>query len=89
MMIGGYSQIQEIISLAKSESIRFNISSLLESNVGRLYYLHLCSALNVREESGIATHLLFKSDICDFPSAQKGLISIDNQLGLGINEINL
>ena len=89
MIIGGYEDIKEIISLAKSESIRFNISSLLESNVGRSYYLHLCAALEIEDECGIATNIFFKSDLCDFPSLKNGELNIDNSFGIGINEINL
>ena len=89
MIIGGYEDIKEIISLAKSESIRFNISSLLESNIGRSYYLHLCAALEIEDECGIATNIFFKSDLCDFPSLKNGKLNIDNSFGIGINEINL
>ena len=77
------------LSLAKTESIRFNISSLLESNIGRLYYLHLCAALQIKDECGIATNLFFESDLCNFPSLENGRVNIDNSFGIGINEINL
>ena len=89
MIIGGYENIKKIISLAKTESIRFNISSLLESNIGRLYYLHLCAALQIKDECGIATNVFFESDLCNFPSLENGRVNIDNSFGIGINEINL
>ena len=89
MVIGGYEDIKEIISSSKAESIRFNISSLLESNIGRLYYLHLCAALEIKDECGIATNTFFESDLCNFPSLENGRVNIDNSFGIGINEINL
>jgi len=89
MIIGGYGDIKEIINLAKSESIRFNISSLLESNIGRLYYLHLCAALEIEDECGIATNIFFKSDLCNFPFLKNGKLNINKSFGIGVNEINL
>ena len=75
--------------LIKSESKRVNLSSLLESNVGRLHYLHLCSAFNIKEESGIAPGVLFENDICVFPNIKQGEIFLHNKPGIGIDEINL
>ena len=89
MIIGGISITTKIIELIKSESKRANISSLLESNIGRLNYLHLCSALNIEEESGIATGVLFENDICKFPNSEEGRIYLGNKPGIGIDEINL
>ena len=89
MLIGGISTCKEMIEMIKSESKRFNISSLLESNVGRLSYLNLCSAFNLSEESGIATDLFFNNDLCDFPQAIEGTIKLDSNPGIGINEICL
>ena len=89
MVIGGYENIKKIIKIAKDESIRYNISSLLESNVGRLYYVHLCSAFNIEGACGIATNIFFKSDLCTFPDLIEGKITIDNKPGLGVDEINL
>ena len=89
MLIGGISTCKEMIEMIKSESKRFNISALLESNVGRLSYLNLCSAFNLSEESGIATDLFFNNDLCDFPQAIEGTIKLDSNPGIGINEICL
>ena len=83
------NRCNQIVDLAKNESIRVNISSLLESNVGRRYNLHLCSALNIEEASGIATEMLFKSDLCEFPLSLNGTLQIDKKFGLGIDEINI
>ena len=89
MLIGGILSCQKMIDIIKSESKRYNISSLLESNVGRLAYLNLCSAFNIEEESGIATDVFFKNDVCNFPDSKNGIIKIGNKLGIGINEINI
>ena len=89
MLIGGISSLKEMIKLINSESKRCNISSLLESNIGRLAYLNLCSAFNLKEESGIATNVFFKNDICGFPKVKNGIITLKNKLGIGVNEINI
>jgi o-succinylbenzoate synthase len=89
MLIGGIMRCREIIKIINLESKRYNISSLLESNIGRLSYLHLASACNLLEESGIATNIFFNNDICDFPEPINGIIKISNNSGAGINEINL
>ena len=89
MLIGGISSLKEMIKVINSESKRFNISSLLESNIGRLAYLNLCSAFNLQEESGIATNVFFKNDICGFPKVKNGIITLKNKLGIGVNEINI
>ena len=89
MLIGGINRCREMIKIITSESKRYNISSLLESNIGRLSYLHLASAFNISEESGIATNIFFNNDICDFPTPVYGIIKLDNDSGIGINEINL
>ena len=78
-----------MIQLLCNEGKRYNISSLLESNIGRLAYLHLASALNIEEECGIATSVFFENDLCSFPKTKNGIISIDKKFGLGINEINI
>ena len=31
----------------------------------------------------------FENDLCNFPKSKNGIISFDNQFGLGINEINI
>ena len=79
----------DLIDLANSESIRYNISSLLESNVARLYYMHLCSAFNIKDTCGIATNIFFESDLCSFPPLINGELVLSNKPGLGIYEINL
>jgi len=89
MTIGGILKLKNIIQLIKSTSKRFNISSLLESNIGRLSYLHLASAFNIDEECGIATQFFFDKDICQLPSPLNGVIKISDLSGIGINEINL
>ena len=66
-----------------------NLSSLLESNIGRHTYLHMCAAFEIEEECGIATNTFFKSDIIDFPKAIKGIIDIDTKPGIGFDRINL
>lgn len=89
MLIGGIKKVYDIVSVIKSENKRVNISSLLESNVGRLMYLHMCSAFQIDEENGIATNQFFESDLCKFPSAKRGCISLDSTSGIGVDEINL
>ena len=89
MVIGGISKLKDMIELIRLSSKRFNISSLLESNIGRLCYLHITSAFNVEEECGIATEAFFESDICQFPSSLNGIIDINDSPGIGVNEINL
>lgn len=89
MLIGGVSKLNEITQLLRENSKRFNISSLLESNVGRLFYLHLSSAFKISEECGISTDVFFESDVCKFPSSSNGRIAINNNPGIGVNEINL
>jgi len=89
MLIGGISSCEKMIKIIKSESKRYNISSLLESNIGRLAYLNLCSAFNIQEESGIATNILFNNDICNFPKVKNGVIKMKNQLGIGVDEIDI
>ena len=89
MTIGGILKLGNIIKLIRSSSKRFNISSLLESNIGRLSYLHIASAFNVDEVCGISTEHFFELDVCDFPSSKRGVININNSYGIGINEINL
>ena len=89
MLIGGIEKVHDIISLIKSENKRVNISSLLESNVGRLMYLHMCSAFQIDEENGIATNQFFESDLCEFPLAVRGCIKLDSSNGIGIDAINL
>ena len=89
MTIGGISKLKDMADLIRSSSKRFNISSLLESNIGRLSYLHIASAFNVREECGVSTEDFFELDICNFPSSEKGVININNSHGIGVNEINL
>ena len=89
MLIGGITKLKDIIELIKLNSKRFNISSLLESNIGRLCYLHIASAFNLNEECGIATEAFFKEDICQFPSSSNGIIDINGSHGIGVNEINL
>ena len=89
MIIGGYENIKKIITLARDESIRCNISSLLESNIGRLYYMHLSSSFNLKDECGIATDIFFESDLCSFPHLKNGEVVIGNEPGIGTNEVNL
>ena len=89
MLIGGILELKEIIELVQSSSKRYNISSLLESNIGRLSYLHISSAFEATEECGIATDTFFESDICEFSPSSNGIIKIHNTPGIGINEINL
>ena len=89
MIIGGILKLKDITKLIKSSSKRFSISSLLESNIGRLSYLHIASALNINEECGIGTQDFFQDDICVFPDPLNGVIDIQNLDGIGINEINL
>ncbi|MAQ44206.1 MAG: o-succinylbenzoate synthase [Candidatus Marinimicrobia bacterium] len=89
MTIGGISKIKNMIKLIEENSKRFNISSLLESNVGRLCYLQIASAFNSIEECGIATNLFFKEDICQFPSISNGIINMNDLNGIGIDEIYL
>ena len=89
MLIGNIKKLQKMSQLLSNEEKRYNISSLLESNIGRLAYLHLASALNIEEECGIATNVFFENDLCSFPKTKNGIISIDKKFGLGINEINI
>ena len=89
MLIGNIDKLKKMTELLLNEEKRFNISSLLESNIGRLAYVHLASALNIQEECGIATNVFFENDLCNFPKSKNGIISFDNQFGLGINEINI
>ena len=89
MVIGGLSKLNEMITLIRSDSKRFNISSLLESNIGRLFYLHFCSAHKISEACGISTDKFFKSDICKFPKSKNGIINMNSNPGIGINEIDL
>ena len=89
MLIGGIDNCREMIKTILSESKRYNISSLLESNIGRLSYLHLASAFNASEESGIATNIFFNNDICKFPTPINGIVKLNNNSGIGVNEINL
>ena len=89
MLIGGITKLRDIIKLIKLNSKRLNISSLLESNVGRLCYLHIASAFNLDEECGIATEVFFKEDICQFPFSSNGIIDINSSHGIGVDEINL
>ena len=89
MVIGGISKTKEIIDIVKSDGKRANISSLIESNVGRLTYLHMSAAFEIKEECGIATNTLFKSDISDFPATVKGKVNINNKPGIALDKINL
>ena len=89
MLIGNIKKLQKMSQLLSNEEKRYNISSLLESNIGRLAYLHLASALNIEEECGIATNVFFENDLCSFPKTSNGIISIDNKFGLGLDEINI
>ena len=89
MLIGGINNCRDMIETIISEGKRYNISSLLESNIGRLSYLHLASAFNVSEASGIATNIFFNNDLCDFPMPTNGTIKLNTSSGIGINEINL
>jgi len=89
MLIGGISNCRDMIETIISEGKRYNVSSLLESNIGRLSYLHLASAFNVSEASGIATNIFFNNDLCDFPMSTNGMIKLNTSPGIGINEINL
>ena len=89
MLIGNIKKIQKMTQLLSDEGKRCNISSLLESNIGRLAYLHLASALNIEEECGIATNVFFENDLCSFPKTKNGIISIDKKFGFGINAINI
>lgn len=89
MLIGNIKKLQKMSQLLSNEQKRYNISSLLESNIGRLAYLHLASALNIEEECGIATNVFFENDLCSFPKTSNGIIRIDNKFGLGLDEINI
>ena len=89
MTIGSINDLKAMIDLISNESKRYNISSLLESNIGRLTYLNIASAFNVSDASGIATNIFFKNDLCDFPISKKGIIKLNSNPGIGINEINL
>ncbi len=89
MLIGGIRETEKIIKLIKSNDKRVNISSLLESNVGRLVYLQMCAAFQIKEECGVATSVFFTSDICDFPKVDKGEIALGSDYGIGTNEINI
>tara|TARA_Y100001970_G_scaffold292962_1_gene436863 strand:- start:3784 stop:4818 length:1035 start_codon:yes stop_codon:yes gene_type:complete len=89
MAIGGISKLYDMIELIKSSSKKFNISSLLESNIARSCYLHLASALKIDDECGIATDFLFRNDLCEFPAPFDGEIHVGSSNGIGINEINI
>ena len=89
MIIGSIHKLKDMISLISDAGKRYNISSLLESNIGRLAYINIASAFNVLEESGIATDIFFRNDVCDFPISKNGIIKLSSNPGIGINEINL
>ena len=89
MVIGGISKTKKIVDIVTSEGKRANISSLIESNVGRLTYLHMSAAFEINEECGIATNTFFKSDISDFPASVKGKVNIYNKPGIALDKINL
>jgi len=89
MLIGGINKLKDMTNLLCNEAKRYNISSLLESNIGRLAYLNIASAFSVSDESGIATNIFFKNDLCDFPISQNGIITLSSNPGIGIDEISL
>tara|TARA_Y100000766_G_C18633730_1_gene472067 strand:- start:178 stop:696 length:519 start_codon:yes stop_codon:yes gene_type:complete len=89
MLIGGISKLSSMIDSIKDNSKRFNISSLLESNVGRLFYLHISSAFEASDPCGIGTNIFFKNDLCNFPSPVNGVIKINNTSGILNSEINI
>ena len=86
---GEINNAYKIIDMAKSEGIRFNIGSLLESGVGRRACLHMASAYEISEECGLSTGGLFSSDICSFPDITDGICTISNQIGIGEKDVTL
>ena len=86
---GDINNAYKIIDMAKSEGLRFNIGSLLESGVGRRACLHMASAYEISEECGLSTGGLFSSDICSFPDIIDGICTISHQIGIGEKDVTL
>ena len=62
MVSGGLTESKKIINLAKEENIRIVITSLLETNIGRMACLHLAAANEISEPCGLATGALLNED---------------------------
>ena len=89
MLIGGVNKVHELVKLIKLNNKRAIISSLLESNVGRLMYLQMSSAFEIKDYNGVATNHYFQSDLCKFPSSKEGCIKLGVKGGIGVDDINL
>ena len=89
MISGGFRETKKIIDMAKSERMRFNIGSLLESGVGRRACLHMASAYEISEECGLSTGHLFSNDVCSFPEIIDGICTISDEIGIGEKDVAL
>ena len=62
-LIGSFSEIRKIASLANQEGLRVIVTSSFESSVAQHYILNLISALEISEYCGVCNVQLFNDDI--------------------------
>ena len=84
MVSGGFTECEKIIHIAQAENIRTDITSSLETSIGRDACLHIVLSNEITEVCGLATGCLLSEDKPLNPILG-GKIGISNNPGLGID----
>ncbi|MFQ6610822.1 MAG: mandelate racemase/muconate lactonizing enzyme family protein, partial [Fidelibacterota bacterium] len=89
MVTGSFSEIRDIVNLAKANQIRCVFSSSLELEVGRMAIIHLAAVNHITEPCGLDTGYLFTKSPASLPEIRNGKIQIPDEIGLGISSSHL
>ena len=84
MVIGSYTDINEIIKMATNDNIECVITNMLDSAINRMACIHFALSNNITNECGISADNLFDSDLGKTPKIKNGELTISDSLGLGI-----
>ena len=84
MVIGSYSDINEIIKIATNENIGCVITNMLDSAINRMACIHIALSHNINHPCGISGDNLFHSDIALTPPILNGKLTLPKFNGLGI-----
>ena len=81
-LLGGYDDMQKLITLCKKENIRLVITSSFETEIAQRFIAHLIAAFNITEYCGVFNVKLFEEE--SIPDINNSQYIIFNKLGLSI-----
>ena len=84
MVIGSYTDINEIIKMATNDNIECVITNMLDSAINRIACIHIALSNNIKSSCGISGDNLFDRDLGVTPEILGGKLSLPNLNGLGV-----